>query len=146
MEPWLIILITTSVGLIFFGFILFMKSRKNKRPRHVAGMSQPVVVVSSDTQNSFIPSTSRSAIYNVRDTQNQSSFVTLSYGNQQRGQTFHHPPSHQQMYPSVQQQQLYAPQPYVQQNQQFQPNMMQNHLQNTVTVNRVMAQPTAPVF
>lgn len=147
MEPWLIILITISAGLVFFGLVLFLKSRKNKRPRHAAGMSQPVIVVSSGTQNSFIPSTNRSAAYNVRDNQNQSSFVALSYGNGQQGQVFQQPPGQHQMYPGVQQQQqFYPPQPYAQQNQQFQPNMMQNQQLYPATVHRVMAQPTAPAF
>jgi hypothetical protein len=142
MEAWLIILITISTGLVFFGSVLYCKSRKNKRPQNGVVMSQPVVVVSNGLQNSFIPSTNHSTVYNARDTS-----VILAHTNRV---------PQQQMYLGSQQQ-FYQPQQaphhyvqqnqqYVQQNQQFQPNMMQNQQLYPATAHKVMVQPTAPVF
>jgi hypothetical protein len=123
---------------------MICKNRKSKRLQDGAVISQPVVFVSNAAQNSFIPSTNRSAVFNSRDQNNSS--IQLGYRSyNNNGQVFQQP-LQPQIYPGVQQQQqIFPPHQYIQQNQQVQPNTMQNQQLYAATTHRVMT-PSAPVF
>lgn len=75
MEAWLIVVITISSGLIIFGVLMFMKTKKNRQDQQQNSLRIHPIVFSSGTKNT-IPSTSSSNILNARDQRTQTYIVT----------------------------------------------------------------------
>ena len=142
MQPWLIVLITISSGIVLFGLIMCLKNRKakNRRTGGAIHSSQPVMVVTSNTSH-IVPSTSGAPRYNVGNSQILHQQPGIIYTNQShmpmQFQSRDYHPQSQQIYQPPQQ--MYPVQP----QQVVYPSQAQASQYYQTTMHKVVAQPMA---